>query len=359
MKALIVCDSFKGSLTSEEVGKCVQAALRQKNIYSDYLPVSDGGEGYLDALRYCRPTLQRQTIVTCDSLFRTRENAFLVGEGTLYFSLGDTVGIGLLEDEEIDAYRNSTYGLGLLMREAIINHRPSSVVLAIGGSATDDLGLGILEGMGATFYAGKEKLDRITLKDFGKITDMDLSEVYHLTEGVRFTTLTDVRNPLLGSSGATFVYGMQKGLKKHELPAVDALMAATKDKLVAATENKKDPAENAGSGAAGGVGFMMQAVFGSEIKSGIDELLEIANFGERVKNYDVVITGEGCLDEQSLNGKVISGIMKYAVKKLVIISAIKKIDCENAYAIVPDITTVENSLLYPQKYLRELICRIF
>lgn len=359
MKALIVCDSFKGSLTSEEVGRCVRDALEQKNIASDYLPVSDGGEGFLTALQYARPTLQRHTIKTCDSLFRARDNEYLVGEGTLYFSLGDTVGIGLLRAGEIDAYRNSTYGLGRLMREAIIRHRPQSVVLGVGGSATNDLGLGILEGLGATFFAGKEKLNRITPKDFGKITYMDLSEVYRLTDDIKFTAMTDVRNPLLGENGATFVYGMQKGLEKHELPEVDALIAATKDKLVAATENKKDPCENAGSGAAGGVGYMMQAVFDSQIKSGIDELLEIADFGERIKDYDAVITGEGCLDEQSLNGKVISGVMKYGIKKLVIISAVKKIDHPDAYAIVPDITTVENSLREPEKYLRELIFRIF
>lgn len=358
-RALIACDSFKGSLSSEQVAKCIKSALERKGVESDCLIISDGGEGYLDALESGCPSLEKRRLSTFDSLLRKKSGAYLTDGDTLYFNLADVVGIDLLKPDEINAYENSTFGLGHLMRKAIIKHCPRKVVLSIGGSCTNDLGLGMLEGMGAEIYGGDKRLNNVTLKDFSDITSIDLSDVYDITRGIEFTTLTDVKNPLLGANGATYIYGEQKGIKCADMPAVDSLLAKVKNVLLSATKTAVDPTENAGSGAAGGVGFTMQAVFGSNIKSGIDELLRIVDFGERVKNYDCVITGEGCLDEQSFNGKVVSGVMKYGIHDLVIVSAVKKLDRENAYSIVPDITTKENSLRDPKKYLAELIDKIF
>lgn len=358
-RALIVCDSFKGSMSSEEVGKCIKAALNKKGIQSDYLLVGDGGEGYLDALKFGCPSLEKHYLPTCDSLFRKIDGSFLKGDDTLYFSLADVVGLYMLKACEADAYRNSTYGLGCLMGQAIAAYRPKNVVLSLGGSCTDDLGLGMLEGMGAKFFGGAERINRVRLKDFDRITRIDLSDVSELTGGIKFTTLTDVDSPLCGVDGATFVYGEQKGLLKTELDRVDNMLSKVKDLLLYAANTAHDPSNNGGSGAAGGVGFTMQAVFRSEIKSGIDELLRTVDFGERIKSYDVVITGEGRFDEQSLRGKVVCGVMKYDIPNLVIVSAIKKLDYENAYSIVPEITTKENSMSSPAKYLAELIDKIF
>ena len=358
-RALIVCDSFKGSLSSEEVGRCIQAALKNKGIPSDYLLVSDGGEGFLDALKFGRPSLEKHYLPTCDSLFRKIDGLFLKDGDTLYFSLADVVGLFLLKAREVDAYRNSTYGLGYLMRQAINAHRPKNVVLSLGGSCTNDLGLGFLEGLGAKVFDGDKQINRVTLKDFDRITRIDLTDVLDLTSDIKFTTLTDVGNPLCGERGATKVYGEQKGLQKSELERVDNMLAGVKDLILSAANNAHDPSNNSGSGAAGGVGFTVQAVFRSEIKSGIDELLKTIEFGERIKKYDLVITGEGCFDEQSLNGKVVCGVMKYGIQNLVIVSAIKKLEYLNAYSIVPDITTKKNSMKEPKKYLAELIDRIF
>lgn len=357
MTGLIVCDSFKGSLSSKEVGTTVQSALKRKNIQSDYLLISDGGEGFTEALQFGNGCFEKHYSMTCDSLFRKKRGRYLKYGNVLYFNLADTVGINSLKEDEINAYVNSTYGLGYLIKKAILKHRPEKIVLSLGGSCTNDLGLGILEGMGAAFYSGTDRLNRVTLRDFNKITDIDLTEIFALTKNIAFCTLTDVNNPLLGANGATFIYGEQKGIPQEQFPIIDKQLERIKNMIAAITG--KDCAENAGSGAAGGVGFMTQSVFGSEIKSGIDELLNIINFGERVKNYDFVITGEGCFDSQSLNGKVVSGLIKSGAKNLIIISAVKKLDFPNAFSIVPEITSKENSLKYPKKYLKKLIYKIF
>lgn len=356
MKCLIACDSFKGSLTSKEAGMAIQSALKKLDIDSDYLLISDGGEGYTQALAF-GTAFEKHWAMSCDSLFRPRRGLYLKDGDTLYFNLADVVGISFLRENEINAYTASTYGLGALIKKAVIKHRPRNVILSVGGSSTNDMGLGMLEGMGARFFAGDDLLEGLTLNDFDKITRIDLAPVYALIGGISFTVLTDVNNPLLGENGATYVYGMQKGIRQDDLARVDGLLERVESMIAEITHD--DRADNAGCGAAGGVGFIAQSVFGADIASGIDRLLDAIGFAERAKRYDCVITGEGCFDAQSLNGKVVSGILNSGIENTVIVSAVKKSDMPNAYSIVPDITTKENSLKYPKKYLKRLIYKIF
>ena len=361
-KVLVICDSFKGTLSSKEVGEIIVENINKNKYTAEYLPISDGGEGFLDTLLKWNKNLKEYYQMTCDAFRRVNSSRYLfdLSSKTLYFELAECVGIKDLRKEELNPYRASTYGLGVAIKNAIIKHKPLKVIVGIGGSASNDGGSGMLEAMGVKFVN----------KNGDVIHDMandKLKDVYAVAtdsfnkfiKGIDFEVLTDVSNPLLGETGATYVFSPQKGASDTDLPILESNM--TKFSEVCKKHFENDFAQVPGTGAAGGVGFAFVAFMNAKLSLGIDVLLSGYHFDELVEKYDLVITGEGRLDEQSLNGKVISGIMNYHPKKLEFVVGQSKLDNIEypVHAIVPEVATVDEALSNPKECLKRLIKKSF
>ena len=361
-KVLVICDSFKGTLSSKEVGEIIVENINKDKYAAEYLPISDGGEGFLDTLIKWNKNLKEHEQMTCDAFRRVKSSRYLFDKNskTLYFELAECVGIKDLSKEELNPYRASTYGLGIAIKNAIIKHKPLKVIVGIGGSASNDGGSGMLEAMGVMFVD----------KNGNVIHDMandKLNDIYGVTtdsfnkfiKGIEFEVLTDVANPLLGETGATYVFSPQKGANDADLPILESNMAKFSEVCKKHFEN--DFAQVPGTGAAGGVGFAFVAFMNAKLSLGIDVLLSGYRFDELVEKYDLVITGEGKLDEQSLNGKVISGIMNYHPKRLEFVVGQSKLDNIEypVHAIVPEVATIDEALSNPKECLKRLIKKSF
>ncbi len=354
IKTLVMVDSFKGSMSSFEAVSIIAENLDKSIFEPDIMVISDGGEGFLDALRNDRRSDKAKTV---DALGRENVSEYLISEDnkTLYFELAESVGIKDLKPVELDVQRASTYGLGLAVKEGILKHRPERVVLGVGGSASNDGGTGMLEAMGVKFFGKEGVIEQMCAEKLALVESFDTTELDKLIKDIKFSVLTDVKNPLLGKDGATYVYARQKGGNDETLPVLEENMK--KYGLVASRHFGKDMTNAEGAGAAGGVGYGMLAFANASLSSGIDFVLSENGFDKEVKNYDLVITGEGRLDSQSLCGKVISGIIERNPKKLALVVGSNALDdCQYpVFPIVPLVATLEESMSDPKASLARLI----
>ena len=361
-KVLVICDSFKGTLSSKEVGEIICDNINKDKYVAEYLPISDGGEGFLDTLIKWNKNLKEHSHITCDAFRKVNNSRYLFDENDkiLYFELAECVGIKDLCKDELNPYRASTYGLGISIKQAILKHNPLKVVVGIGGSASNDGGSGMLEAMGVKFVdKNGNQIHNMANDKLNMVYAVAIDSFKKLIKGIEFEVLTDVSNPLLGPTGATYVFSPQKGAKEDDLPVLENNMLAFAE--VCKKQFNQDFATVPGTGAAGGVGFAFIAFMNAKLALGIDVLLSRYHFDELVEKYDLVITGEGRLDEQSLNGKVISGIMGYHPKRLeFVVGQSKLTDIEYlVHAIVPTVATVDEALSNPKECLKKLIKKDF
>lgn len=357
-RILVICDSFKGTLSSKEVGEIIVNNVNKNKYSAEYLPISDGGEGFLDTLLKWNKNLKEQYVTSCDAFRRANSSKYLVDKNTktLYFELAECVGIKDLNKDELNPFIASTYGLGVAIKEGILKHHPSKIVIGIGGSASNDGGTGMLEAMGVKFCDKDGNLIfGMCNKKLSSIYTLGTESFKKLINGIEFEVLTDVSNPLLGELGATYVFSPQKGATKNDLIALEENMSIYSQIVKKYFDD--DFSEIEGAGAAGGVGFAFIAFMKAKLSLGIDVLLKSYHFDELVEKYDLVITGEGRLDEQSLNGKVISGIMGYNPKELEFVVGSSKLYNlpYKVHAIVPNSATLEEALSKPRESLIKLI----
>lgn len=357
-RILVICDSFKGTLSSKEVGEIVVNNVNKNKYIAEYLPISDGGEGFLDTLLKWNKNLKEHYVLSCDAFRRANSSKYLFDKvnNILYFELAECVGIKDLNKDELNPFIASTYGLGVAIKEGILKHHPSKIVIGIGGSASNDGGTGMLEAMGVKFCDKDGNLIfGMCNKKLSSIYTLGTESFKKLINGIEFEVLTDVSNPLLGELGATYVFSPQKGATKNDLIALEENMSIYSQIVKKYFDD--DFSEIEGAGAAGGVGFAFIAFMNAKLSLGIDVLLKGYHFDELVEKYDLVITGEGKLDEQSLNGKVISGIMSYNPKNLeFVVGSCSLNDLPyKVHAIVPNSATLEEALSKPRESLSKLI----
>lgn len=357
-RILVICDSFKGTLSSKEVGEIVVNNVNKNKYIAEYLPISDGGEGFLDTLLKWNKNLKEHYVFSCDAFRRANSSKYLFDKvnNILYFELAECVGIKDLNKDELNPFIASTYGLGIAIKEGILKHHPSKIVIGIGGSASNDGGTGMLEAMGVKFCDKDGNLIfGMCNKKLSSIYTLGTESFKKLINGIEFEVLTDVSNPLLGELGATYVFSPQKGATKNDLVALEENMSIYSQIVKKYFDD--DFSEIEGAGAAGGVGFAFIAFMNAKLSLGIDVLLKGYHFDELVEKYDLVITGEGKLDEQSLNGKVISGIMSYSPKNLeFVVGSCSLNDLPyKVHAIVPNSATLEEALSKPKESLSKLI----
>lgn len=311
-KVVVAIDSFKGSLSSQKVAEAVSKA------FADHLPccevvtfpLSDGGEGWTSVLsdalggRYHR-------VPVVDPLGREMIARFGgVGEWAV-IEMAAAAGLTLLSEIERNPLVTTSYGAGMLMRSAL-DLGYSKIMLGIGGSATNDAGLGALQALGLKCYDAQGHLMReaMTGGRMADVENIDTSLLKHRLCGVEIRVACDVNNPFFGPNGAAFVFAGQKGASAADIDLLDAGLRHVAH--VYGKFSDVDIESIAGAGAAGGFGGSLSVLCGADLQSGIDCALDMLDFDTKAYGADLLITGEGSVDAQSLMGKVFSGIMKRA-----------------------------------------------
>lgn len=341
MRVLVAPDSFKGSLSSIQAAEAMATGVRlaQPDAEIDLCPLGDGGEGTLNVLSRARGARMKKATV-CGPTGEPREApiAFFdpqpsrggIGvqvptselvlprpdESLALIEMATVSGLSLVEVSRRDPASTSTYGLGELICAAA-DAGATVIVVALGGSATCDAGIGMAQAMGATFDGVPSCA---TGKDLEHVSRVELAKLEKRFENTRFVALCDVDHPLVGPEGAARTFAPQKGASpeiverlerglRHYAEVLFEHRKAAKGDSLRKTDISKS-GSYPGDGAAGGVGFAMRQLLNAELVSGIDWVLQVVDFERRLAQADRVITGEGLLDETSLRGKVISGVSR-------------------------------------------------
>lgn len=312
---LLAPDSFKGSMTSLEFIECAKASLKDYNLVS--IPIADGGEGTINAI--CE-ILKENNIpyveVWVDTFNQYLEEikASYIIVNNEYAIIESAKVIGLYLSSKKDTMNATSYGLSFLIKDAK-SKGIKKIYICLGGSSTTDSGVGMLYGLGLNVkvndylnYIPKSK----DLTNISYIEDSKLNEF----KDIEFYLLNDVTNPLYGKLGAAYIFSPQKGASKDEVKYLDEGLKhfANMSKHL----NNIDDAKTPGAGAAGGLAYAFIHYFKAKVISGIDYVLSIASFEEKLQKADAIISGEGCIDEQSFMGKVLSGLIKHAEGKPII-----------------------------------------
>lgn len=277
MKVIVAIDSFKGCMTSAEANQAAAEAFAGM-VEVVQVPVSDGGEGFMDAF-YANMGGEIQEVIVSDPLMRPITARYLLRDDEAVIEIAQASGLTLLTPEERNPMVATSYGTGQLVADAV-RRGAKHVIVGLGGSATSDAGIGMLN----------------ALKDIKELRD------------VRFTIATDVKNPLCGEHGAAFIFAPQKGATPSMVQQLDE--RARKLAEVSAQHFGYDRSGQEGAGAAGGLGYAFLQYLNAECRSGIELLLDTIHYNEIVKDASLVITGEGSADHQTLMGKLPMGILK-------------------------------------------------
>ncbi len=313
MKILIASDKFKGSLASTEVCNAISAGLKEayQNFQTEILPMSDGGDGLIEAIIYYTGASKISASVF-DPLFRPINACFLISADlkTAIIEMAQASGLNLLRREEYDCASTSTYGTGQLIKKAL-GFGVEKIVLGIGGSATNDCGIGMAAALGYRFFDKMGEEVKPVGGSLAQIARIDASVDLKLT-GVRIEVACDVTNPLTGPLGATTVYAPQKGASPQAVEELEAGMLNFAQ--VVKEDLGKDILTIKGGGAAGGTGAGAVAFLNADLRTGTDLIFDYSNFEEKLKGADLIITGEGKIDKQTLQGKLIQGITELCAK---------------------------------------------
>ncbi|MEP2667792.1 MAG: glycerate kinase [Cyclobacteriaceae bacterium] len=327
MKIIIAPDKFKGSLTAREVCEIVQSELLKKFPEAEIIsvPLADGGEGTCDLLTQLSDG-KRIEVNVHDPLQRMITAGYgISGDGnTAFIEMAAASGLQLLQPRERNCTITSTYGTGQLIVHAL-EKGVKEIVMGIGGSATNDAGLGMAKALGYRLFSHTdEELEGIG-SDLIRLNHIDSSHKHPKINDTQFITLCDVINPLYGKDGAAHVFAQQKGATDDEIVMLDQGLQNF------ATIAEKIELNFSGAGAAGGLGAGTKFFLNAEIFTGIDFLIRYTGLEEKIKDSDVVITGEGKLDHQTLSGKVVSGVASLACKhhkKLIVMAGSCELDQE-------------------------------
>lgn len=309
MKVVIASDSYKGSLDSEDVSKHIEIGLKRvfPNALVTRVPIGDGGEGTLKAVKALTGGYLKSVQVDYPNHSLGFADYLIMDSNTCMIEVSQATGLNQIGDVHI-LDRNS-HGTGLLIKDALDNEI-NKIYLALGGSGTNDYGLGILHALGVRFLnenGGSVPPFPRYLEDIVKV---DTTMLHKKFSKATFTILCDVTNPLYGCDGAAKIFGPQKGANLCDIKMLDR--GAKNLSMILLSEGFPKYDMQPGSGAAGGIGFAIATIGTAFFESGIDAILNIANFDKLIEGADLVITGEGKIDSQSTKGKTPIGIAKRA-----------------------------------------------
>ena len=312
MKIIIAPDSFKDSLSAAGVAQAIAAGLAQvwPDAHLVQCPMADGGEGTVDAvLAACNGELRRQTVR--GPLGGTVEArwGWLADSHTAIIEMAEASGLQLVAPGQRDACSSTTYGTGELIRAAL-DAGAQRIILAIGGSATNDGGAGAMQALGVQLLDGESQPLPPGGLALARLSRISLETLDPRLAQVRFEIAADVNNPLCGPHGASAIFGPQKGASPEQVAQLDAALGHFADHCAQVLPN--DVRDQPGSGAAGGLGFAAKAFLGAQFRPGVEVVAELVGLDEAVRGADLVITGEGRFDAQTLRGKTPFGVARIA-----------------------------------------------
>ncbi|MFD1708151.1 glycerate kinase [Siminovitchia sediminis] len=321
MKIVIATDSFKGSASSLEVAGYLENGIRRvlPDAEVTKLPLADGGEGTVDALVAALDGKYVECEVTGPLGEKVTAKFGLVGHRTAVIEMAEASGLPLIERKERDPFKTTTYGTGELIKAAL-DHGVDEILIGIGGSATNDGGAGMAQALGVSFKTSLNKEIGFGAKALENIQQIDISGLDPRLKATKITVLSDVTNPLCGETGASYIYGPQKGATQKDVQELDALLQRYGEQLESTLGKNIMNVE--GAGAAGGLGAGLIAFCEAKLESGIEKVLDIIKLEDYVRGADLVITGEGKMDFQSVQGKAPIGVAKVAQKHHVPVVAV-------------------------------------
>jgi len=364
LKILIAPNAFKHSLSAVEVADAIKEGLVQSGLLAEYdiVPVADGGDGTLTALNLVLRGTEQVSQVA-DPLGRVVEARWGISEKTAIIEMAEASGIHLLQPDELDPLQTNTFGTGQLITKAL-DQGASEILIGIGGSATVDGATGMLRALGVHFIdgSGQQVSEGNPLMNCREI---DISRLDKRLKGVTIKVLCDVDNPLLGPNGAATVFGPQKGANKTSVEQLENAMQRYAGLMVQASG--KDCREVKGGGAAGGLGFALHCLLDAEIVSGSDFIMQQADLGRKIKEANIVITGEGKLDSQSVSGKApfkvaqlcrthqtpcyaLAGAVEYSTALQDVFTAI--------LSVVPGPVDLESALAHAHDNIKNTACQL-
>lgn len=322
---ILVPDSFKGTLSAIEVCNIMKSSI--KNLYKDAniisVPVADGGEGTVDAFLYALGG-EKKSVWVSDAFNEQKILAHyaMLKDDIAVIEMAACAGLPLVKNR-LEPDKTTTFGVGELIIDAI-NSGAKKIILGLGGSATNDGGCGMAAALGVKFKDEQDQEFIPTGGTLSQIYKIDMNNIYSKIEDVEFISMCDVDNPLCGRLGASAVFAPQKGADEDMVKSLDEGLAhlakiIKRDLHIEVKDIK-------GAGAAGGLGAGSIAFLQSKLTKGIDVILDTINFDELVSKADIIFTGEGKFDSQSLHGKVVMGVanrsQKYKTPVIVVTGAI-------------------------------------
>ena len=360
MKIVIAPDSFKESISASEVANAIEAGFVKifPNAEIFKLPVADGGEGSTDALisatqgRYFSTSVMGPMGKTIDASW-----GMLGNSQTAVVEVAKACGLSLVPLEYRNPMIATSYGVGELILAAV-NEGANHIIVGLGGSACNDGGAGMLQALGVRLLdISGNQLNRGS-GSLSSLSSIDLRAMDSSLQGVSFEVACDVDNPLLGPQGASVIFAPQKGADSEMIAQLDANLTHYSDIMTSTI--KKDVSEVPGSGAAGGIGSAFLAFLNAELKSGINIILDAIDFEHQIKGADLVITGEGRFDSQSIRGKAPIGVAKSAKRNRCLVFMIAgsvedderliyKNDIDRVFSVVSKGLTLEQALAKPSE----------
>lgn len=314
MKVVVAIDSLKGSLTSLEAGEAIQEGILRAISDAEVIvrPLADGGEGTVEALiRGMNGRYEKITVT--DPLGRPTDAVYGILEDshTAIIEMSAAAGITLIDAKDRNPMNTTTYGVGEMIKDAI-GKGCRHFFIGIGGSATNDGGIGMLQALGYGMLDTEGKQVSFGAKGLAELVSITDENVLPELKECTFQIACDVKNPLCGELGCSAIFGPQKGATPDMIAQMDSWLG--KYALLTANRYKKADSNYPGTGAAGGMGFAFLSYMNAELRSGVQIVLEETKLEEYVKDADIVVTGEGCLDGQSVMGKAPIGVAALAKK---------------------------------------------
>ncbi|MHC1748308.1 MAG: glycerate kinase [Cellulosilyticaceae bacterium] len=307
-KIVLIPDSFKGTMSSKKICDIMQTVIKKHqpdtNVVS--IPVADGGEGSVDSFIEARGGMKVSCIVK-DPYFEDMEAFYgWIDGNTAVIEMAACAGLPLVEGRE-NPMLTTTFGVGQMIAHAI-DHGAKKIIMGLGGSATNDGGTGAASALGTLFYNQEGDSFIPTGGTLNKIDRIDGSFCKARLKEIEIITMCDIDNPLYGECGAAYIFSPQKGANHNMVIALDKGLRHLAEIIKASGMGNVDTIK--GAGAAGGMGAGMVAFFGSRLEMGIETILDLVHFDALIQDADLVLTGEGRIDSQSLNGKVVMGVAR-------------------------------------------------
>lgn len=370
MKIIIAPDSFKGSLTSCEAASAIERGVRIAipDAEIEIIPMADGGEGTLDALLSSTKGIVRE-VEALDPLCRTIKTKYgvLGNKSTVVIEMAAVSGLLLLRNKERNPLLTTTYGTGQILRHALESGF-REFIIGIGGSSTNDCGTGMVQALGVHFFRkdGSEIIKKMCGELLGDVASIDVSGIHPAIRESRIVVACDVKNTLLGEKGCSLMYSLQKGATPEIADKLEVNMKSFIE--VAEKTISREVRDIPGAGAAGGLGAGLMLFLGAELQPGINIVMDACNFSKRIKKADLILTGEGKIDNQTAFGKTIAGIAQQAKSAKIPVIAfggiienteeLLKLGIKKIYPICEKSIPIDHSMAQASELLKNTAARV-